>query len=442
MPVPVLYPKVSLEEVSGRISRWLVAEGASVNAGDVLFEIENDKAAVEVEAPASGILRDLVAEGETVDVGANVAAIYQPGEAAAPVPAPVPVPAAAPAALAVTAPQSAAPLAPVAVSASRGPNPTPLARRIAQENGVSLAGLTGSGPRGRVQKSDVMAQLAAVARGASLPQAAASSSTGTAGSAQAAAAVGDLNAVWLRRGQGMPLVLLHGFSADLNNWRGLFAGAQAPCPVLALDLPAHGGSPAALPRDLDALAAVIEATLDNLGVEACTLVGHSFGAAAAARIATRGRLDIRALGLISPAGLDPEINQAFTSGILRARTAASLKPWLELLVHEPQIISPAFLRAVETARQDEALTAAMTDFAAQFFADGTQTFSIRQDLAALRLPVRVIFGRQDRILPFRSTRALPGHVGLHAFDHCGHMPHLEHPAAVLALLSELMRCAQ
>jgi pyruvate/2-oxoglutarate dehydrogenase complex dihydrolipoamide acyltransferase (E2) component len=54
MSVDVIYPKVSLESDSGRVSRWLVAEGETVSAGQVLFEIENDKAAVEVEAPADG----------------------------------------------------------------------------------------------------------------------------------------------------------------------------------------------------------------------------------------------------------------------------------------------------------------------------------------------------------------------------------------------------
>lgn len=422
MPVPVLYPKVSLEETTGRISRWLVAEGDRVSAGQVLFEIENDKAAVEVEAPAAGILRGLAAEGRMVDVGAPVAQIHGEGDAAAPAPASA-APASAPAVASVPAPAAApAPAAMAAASPrARGPNPTPLARRIAREQGISLEGIVGTGPRGRVQRKDVLARLAApIAAGAGADL---------------------LHRAWLRRGEGRPLVLLHGFSADLNNWRGMLAGAALPWPVLALDLPAHGASPRAVPRDLDAVAAEVEAALEAEGLADCALVGHSFGAAVAARLAARGRVDVRALGLIAPAGLDAEVNHAFTAGILRATRAETLRPWLELLVAEPRVISDAFLRAVEAARRDTGLTAAMAAFADRFLAEGTQTFSIRADLAGLRMPVRVIFGRQDRILPFRSSRGLPGHVGLHAFDGCGHMPHLERPEAVLALIGELTRSA-
>ncbi|MRX51808.1 acetoin dehydrogenase dihydrolipoyllysine-residue acetyltransferase subunit [Paracoccus sp. S-4012] len=430
MPVPVLFPKVSLEETTGRVSRWLVPAGEAVTAGQVLFEIENDKAAVEVESPAAGILRDLVAEGDTVDVGAPVANIYQEGEAAgeAPQPAPAAGPSGAQAPEAAREEEHAPPRGRL-----KGPNPTPLARRIARENGISLAGMQGSGPNGRVQKKDVLESLTS--------QPSEAPSAPVAHRPAVSSAGGPLHSVWLRKGEGTPVVLLHGYSADLNNWRGLFAGASTPWPVLALDLPAHGGSPRAVPEDLDALAGEVEASLEALGVTSCHLVGHSFGAATAVRLASRAQIDIRALGLISPAGLGPEINHAFTAGILRASSAASLRPWLELLVEDPRVISEAFLRAVEASRTDEALTAAMGAFAARFFADGTQTFSIREELARLRMPARVIFGRQDRILPFASSRGLPGNVGLHAFDGCGHMPHLEHPGPVLALLSELIRSA-
>ena len=419
MPVPVIYPKVSLEETSGRISRWLVADGATVTTGQVLFEIENDKAAVEVEAPADGILSGPAAEGEMVEVGSEVARILLPGEVAAPVAAPAPRPAA------VAQPVVAVAAGPVMVPVRRAPNPTPLARRIARESGLALDGLRGTGPHGRVQKKDVLARLNALAAHPETPP----------------AAEGTLNAVWLRRGEGLPVVLLHGYSADLNNWRGLFAGARVDWPVLALDLPAHGGSPRDLPADLDALAEQVEATLAQLGVTAFVLGGHSFGAAAAARIAARRRADVRGLFLFAPAGLGPQINQPFTEGILRASRAASLRPWLEYLVHDPRVISDAFVKAVVSARADEGFTQAMAAFAARFFPDGTQSFAIGADLAALRIPARVAFGRQDRILPFDSTRGLPGNIGLHALNDCGHMPHLEQPELALRLLAELVRSA-
>ena len=422
MPVPVIYPKVSLEETSGRISRWLVAEGDKVVAGQILFEIENDKAAVEVEAPAAGIASGLMPEGKAVEVGSEVARILLQGETELATPAPVPTVAPAMATTVATAARPAATLANAPVA--RAPNPTPLARRIARERGLSLDGVSGTGPHGRVQKKDVLARLIELAARPQEP---------------AAPEKQILNSAWLRRGDGLPLVLLHGFSADLNNWRGLFAGARVDWPVLALDLPAHGGSPMEVPADIDALAEQIELTLLRLGVSRLVLGGHSFGGAVATRVAARGRLDVRGLCLFAPAGLGPQINQNFTAGILRASQPDSLRPWLEMLVHDPHVISDAFLKAVLTARTDPALTHAMSAFAARFFPDGTQAVSIRTDLAALRQPVRVIFGRQDRILPFATTRDLPENVGLYAVHECGHMPHLERADLSLRLLDELIR---
>ena len=427
MPVPVLYPKVSLEMQSGRIARWLAGDGQTVTAGQVIFEIENDKAAVEVESPASGQLRHIVSEGAEVDVGAEVAQVLSAAEAGASArPSPVMAnPANIPAPSAVqptTQPhkQRGAP----SMASSRLPNPTPLARRIAKETGIDLSGMAGTGPRGRVQKTDVMAHLESIAAGAT------------------PVVSGEfLNAVWLRRGQGMPVVLLHGFSGELNSWRGLLAGARTEFPVLALDLPAHGASPRAVPADLDALCAAVEATLNQLVTGPVVLAGHSLGAAVAVRLAARARLDVRGLCLFAPAGLGPEIDEAFTHGIVRAQSAVSLRPWLERLVHDPAVITDAFVGTVAAQRQDTGLTSAMTGFASRFFPDGTQAHNILGDLAGLRQPVRVIFGKQDRILPFATTHDLPASVGLHAVDACGHMPQLEHPDLSLRLLSEVWRSA-
>ncbi len=82
MPVEVILPKVDMDMATGQISRWFVAEGATVKQGDLLFEIETDKAAMEIDAPAGGIVRDITGkEGVDIAVGSPVAWIYAAGEA-------------------------------------------------------------------------------------------------------------------------------------------------------------------------------------------------------------------------------------------------------------------------------------------------------------------------------------------------------------------------
>ncbi len=433
MPTDILYPKVSLETNTGKISRWLVADGDAVTSGQVLFEIDDDKATVEVDAPMGGTIRFVSgkADADEVDVGTCVARIFAKGEA------PVADGAAAPAASPAPSSQPAAepkPASSFAASAARSDRvvATPLAKRIAAQANIDLSTVTGSGPHGRIQRRDV----AGLAEGAAAAPAGAAVQASSAPVGQ-----GLLKTVWLSRAETRPVVFIHGYASDHNSWRALFAGHGWSQAALAIDLPGHGGSPLDVPGDLDGVAARVEKTLDAAGIESPVLVGHSFGAAVAARLMSRGYVDARALCLISPAGLGPETNGAFLSGFIRAKQKESLLPWLRELVHDPAVISPALIKAVEEQRRNEALSAALATFNETFFADGVQTFSIRDDLARARIPTRVIFGRQDRIIPFAQTRRLPDAVGLHGFERCGHMPYAEKPAETLRILDEMAALA-
>jgi pyruvate dehydrogenase E2 component (dihydrolipoamide acetyltransferase) len=162
MATEVILPKVDMDMATGRISKWLVDEGAVVKQGDAIFEIETDKAAMEVEAPASGTLKNIIGKvGEDVAVGKPVAWIYADGEAAGA----APVAQAASAAAAPVAAQKPAE-APASVSVAIVSNnagdirATPLARRVARQAGIDLSKVIGTGPHGRIQRADVDAVLA------------------------------------------------------------------------------------------------------------------------------------------------------------------------------------------------------------------------------------------------------------------------------------------
>ncbi len=172
MPVEVILPKVDMDMATGQISRWFIAEGATVKQGDLLFEIETDKAAMEIDSPASGTIRDIVGK-ERVDiaVGSPVAWIYAEGEAyqdKAPISPPVGEMSAKPTeggAVPQNSPSVSPPSGPEPVEgrASGGIRATPLARRIARENSIDIASIAGSGPHGRIVQADVQAAIRAPA---------------------------------------------------------------------------------------------------------------------------------------------------------------------------------------------------------------------------------------------------------------------------------------
>ena len=169
------------------------------------------------------------------------------------------------------------------------------------------------------------------------------------------------------------------------------------------------------------------------------LAGHSFGGAIATEVAARSNLDIRALTLIAPAGLGPEINGAFLSGFVRARTEPSLVAWMKQLVQDESLLTKPFINATLAQSQDVALRDAQQLVADRFFADGTQHFDIRQRLGNLAIPVRVIFGAADRVIPAAHATGLPGEIAVHVFAGTGHMPQLEQREKIMRILGEVSR---
>lgn len=166
MATEVVMPQMGYDMKEGKVLKWLVNEGQQVNRGDPLAEIETDKATVEMEAFASGLLRKIVVpEGETVPVGALLGYIGAANEALPDAPTRPAKPSTASTARPVSAPAPAGRQTPSAPPPASAPQPSgelrasPIARRIAQERGLDLSLLKGSGPRGRVTERDVQAYL-------------------------------------------------------------------------------------------------------------------------------------------------------------------------------------------------------------------------------------------------------------------------------------------
>jgi pyruvate dehydrogenase E2 component (dihydrolipoamide acetyltransferase) len=165
MPIDITMPALSPTMTEGTLSKWLKNEGDDVKAGDVIAEIETDKATMEVEAVDEGKLGRIVVAGGTegVKVGAVIAQLLEEDEAPGAAPAPPPAkPAAAPAEKPAPAPaEKPAAAAPPPENQGDRVFASPLARRLAADAGIELSGLNGSGPHGRIVKADIEAAVAA-----------------------------------------------------------------------------------------------------------------------------------------------------------------------------------------------------------------------------------------------------------------------------------------
>ncbi|MEP1197977.1 pyruvate dehydrogenase complex dihydrolipoamide acetyltransferase [Tateyamaria sp.] len=178
MPTEILMPALSPTMEEGTLAKWLVKEGDTVASGDLLAEIETDKATMEFEAVDEGVVgKILVAEGtEGVKVNTAIAVLLEDGESADDIGS---SPAAAPAAAPEPASQPEATSAPAATPVPAAPASadgarvfaSPLARRIAGQKGLDLSAIKGSGPHGRIVKADVENAAAAPATKSAAPSA-------------------------------------------------------------------------------------------------------------------------------------------------------------------------------------------------------------------------------------------------------------------------------
>jgi pimeloyl-ACP methyl ester carboxylesterase len=421
MPIEVIMPKVDMDMASGKVMTWHVGEGETVMKGDPLFDIETDKAAMEVEATDSGILHHTTPEGTVVPIGAPVAWLYAEGEEVGGPPKPFASKSSATvvssqlSAVAEEPPEEPAlqvqdSVHPMGQSSGGNSRATPLARSLARESGIEIGTLAGSGPQGRVQAHDVRSAL-----DRSAPPSAPMVFTPE---------IGALAVSRSKGGTGIPIVLIHGFASDATSWAPLEAHLKHR-PLIRIDLPGHGKSPKLKVAGFANLVKIVRQAFDALNIDAAHLIGHSLGGAVCLALADTRKKSIASLTLISPAGLGPDVNGAALSGICNATRPESLGPWLKSLVHDETLITDGYARVAMAGREDENLRKAQRALADVLFPDGVQAFDLRAALDRIEMPTRIIWGKRDQIIPFQHALRAPGRIGLHLFEGVGHLAHLE-----------------
>jgi pyruvate dehydrogenase E2 component (dihydrolipoamide acetyltransferase) len=308
-------------------------------------------------------------------------------------------------------------------------------RRIAAPAGTTLpvGGLLAVLAPGAVPEAEIDAFVAgfAVPAPAADPDAAAT-----------AAGPQDLDAAGrrlrcLERGAGdpVPVLLIHGFGGDLNGWMFTQPALAEDRRTVALDLPGHGGSVKEVGGgDAETLTDAVEAALAALGIERVHLVGHSLGGAVASLVALRRTELAASLTLIAPAGLGPEINGAFIDAFLGAARRREAAAALELLVYDPRLVSRFMVEETLRYKRLDGVAASLQAIAASWFPGGRQTLDLAPRIARLQIPVQVVWGRDDRILPVSHAATLAPHFPVHILDKTGHLPHLEQPGEVNRLV--------
>ncbi len=418
-------PRLGETMEEGRVVNWLVADGATFKRGDAIIEIETDKTVVEFPALGDGTLtQKLVREGDHVTVGAPLARIeigdvadwpdiYGGGSDTAANPA-----------------ETAAAAEPHALASQHqgtSRRATPLARRLARQNGLDIAMIAGTGRRGRVEKADILATLAGGrSEPASPPAADDISFVDLSGGKLAYVASGPEG--------GAPVLLIHGFAADHAVWAAIAAQlARAGRRVIALDLPGHGATTLDAPRVAD-LGAPLPTVLDALPARGrFDVIAHSLGAAAAVVLAVAKLKRTASLTLVAPAGLGLEIDATFVHGMANATSAGEVAHLLRRL--SAHGIGLSATAQAEVAR--EMAMGRLRDLAEDAVGPSGQRVDIIAALEKLAktVPVRVVFGLQDKVIPWSQVTALPAAVAIHLMAGSGHMPQWDEPRAFLDIVT-------
>jgi pyruvate dehydrogenase E2 component (dihydrolipoamide acetyltransferase) len=239
----------------------------------------------------------------------------------------------------------------------------------------------------------------------------------------------------LGSGDATPLVMLHGFGADLNSWMFTQPALAEGRRTIALDLPGHGGSTKDVGAgDLDALTEAVVAALSALGLPRVHLVGHSMGGAVAASLAARHPDRVATLTLFASAGLGREINATFIDGFVHASRRRDVEAVLRLLVHDPALVSRAMVEDLVRYKRIDGVAAALETIATAWFPGGNQSCDLTSAVTELPMPVQLIWGLNDQIVPVAHADAVAGGSLLHLLPETGHLPHMEKSAQVTALI--------
>ena len=242
----------------------------------------------------------------------------------------------------------------------------------------------------------------------------------------------------LEMGDGDPaIVFLHGFGDTHGVWRQIQEAFAGEARTVSFDLPGHGAS-LSFPdagRTKIAVAAVME-EIDRRRLNPVHLVGHSMGGAVAALVALERPGAIASITLLAPGGFGSEINHRLLSRYAEANDREHLTATLENMVGWNKPVTDETIERHIAMRNCPGQCDKLVEIAGYMHRAGRQGVIPREQLAKLQMPVKVVWGTQDRVLPTRQAHRLPPMFAAHIFEDTGHMLPTEIPESVIALIRQ------
>jgi pyruvate dehydrogenase E2 component (dihydrolipoamide acetyltransferase) len=232
-----------------------------------------------------------------------------------------------------------------------------------------------------------------------------------------------------------PIIFLHGFGSCHGLWRPITDALTPEHCTIAYDLPGHGASlgwPDAGPAKIAVRA--ISADLDARSIGKFHLVGHSFGGAVATLLASAKPQSVASLTVLAPGGYGPEINGALLRRYGAAVEAHEIRNCLEAMSGPSSAVPDHAVQVLAKMRPRPGQTEMLIRIAAEISRDDRQGVISHETLAALAMPVSVMWGTADPLLPYSQTEGLPQQFSLQAAEGFGHMLPEEAPGLVVDVI--------
>ena len=236
------------------------------------------------------------------------------------------------------------------------------------------------------------------------------------------------------------IMLIHGFGGDVSSWMFTQQALAESFTVHAMDLPGHGRSSMNVGSgSVPELAMSVLGVMDALDIDCAHFSGHSLGGEVALFLAINHANRVRSASLLCSTGLGHEINLEFIDGFIRADRRKEMRAVLGSLFAGAIVVNRQMLENTLKYKRLDGVENALSKIRYANFTGTGQAGGMRSALDILKVPVQVIWGKEDQIIPVSHTLGLPDIIQIHLLAETGHMPQMEKPGQVTQMIVDFVR---